>query len=75
MHDGPTEPDERAARLYDVTAARAGRAVLAGCPTSFGLGSRLLGARARADSEGLGRSCFPGVAHGSLTRGARRDPR
>jgi len=53
MHHGPTDPDERAARLYDVTAARAGRAVLAGYSTSFGLGSRLLGARARADIEAV----------------------
>lgn len=49
----PTDPDERAIRLYDSTAARAGRAVLAGYSTSFGLGSRLLGARARADIEAV----------------------
>lgn len=53
MPHPPTDPDERAIRLYDSTAARAGRAVLAGYSTSFGLGSRLLGARARADIEAV----------------------
>ncbi|WP_298459264.1 squalene/phytoene synthase family protein [uncultured Cellulomonas sp.] len=38
-------------RLYDLTAARASRAVLRGYSTSFGLGTRLLGPRARTDIE------------------------
>jgi phytoene synthase len=41
------------ARLYDLTAARASRAVLRGYSTSFGLGTRLLGARARTDIEAV----------------------
>lgn len=53
MTHPPTGPDERAARLYDATAARAGRAVLAGYSTSFGLGSRLLGQRARTDIQAV----------------------
>jgi phytoene/squalene synthetase len=53
MRHPPTDPDERAIRLYDSTAARAGRAVLACYSTSFGLGSRLLAARARADIEAV----------------------
>jgi phytoene synthase len=53
MRHPPTDPDERAIRLYDSTAARASRAVLACYSTSFGLGSRLLGARARADIEAV----------------------
>ncbi|HEY0216047.1 MAG TPA: phytoene/squalene synthase family protein [Cellulomonas sp.] len=39
--------------LYDRTAARASRAVLAGYSTSFGLGTRLLGPRARRDIEAV----------------------
>lgn len=45
--------DERAHRLYDATAQRASRAVLAGYSTSFGLGARLLGDRARRDIEAV----------------------
>jgi 15-cis-phytoene synthase len=41
------------ARLYDLTAARASRAVLRGYSTSFGLGTRVLGARARTDIEAV----------------------
>lgn len=41
------------AALYDRTAARASRAVLAGYSTSFGLGTRLLGPRARHDIEAV----------------------
>lgn len=41
------------AALYDRTAARASRAVLAGYSTSFGLGTRLLGPRARRDIEAV----------------------
>lgn len=41
------------AALYDRTAARASRVVLAGYSTSFGLGTRLLGARARGDIEAV----------------------
>jgi phytoene/squalene synthetase len=50
-----TAPDHRsaAAALYDRTAARAARTVLAGYSTSFGLGTRLLGARARRDIEAV----------------------
>ena len=40
-------------RLYDRTAARTSRVVLRGYSTSFGLGARLLGARARADIEAV----------------------
>jgi 15-cis-phytoene synthase len=39
--------------LYDRTAARTSRVVLRGYSTSFGLGSRLLGGRARADIEAV----------------------
>lgn len=39
--------------LYDRTAARASRAVLAGYSTSFGIGTRLLGPRARRDIEAV----------------------
>ncbi|GIG30824.1 phytoene/squalene synthase family protein [Cellulomonas marina] len=39
--------------LYDATAARASRDVLAAYSTSFGLGTRLLGARARRDIEAV----------------------
>ncbi len=39
--------------LYDRTAARTSRVVLRGYSTSFGLGARLLGARARADIEAV----------------------
>jgi phytoene/squalene synthetase len=48
-------PGARAAghALYDRTAARASRAVLAGYSTSFGLGTRLLGPRARRDIEAV----------------------
>jgi phytoene/squalene synthetase len=50
-----TPPGVRAASaaLYDRTAARASRAVLAGYSTSFGLGTRLLGPRARRDIEAV----------------------
>lgn len=41
------------AALYDRTAARAARTVLAGYSTSFGLGTRLLGPRARRDIEAV----------------------
>jgi len=41
------------AALYDRTAARASRVVLAGYSTSFGLGTRLLGPRARRDVEAV----------------------
>jgi phytoene/squalene synthetase len=41
------------AALYDRTAARASRTVLAGYSTSFGLGTRLLGPRARRDIEAV----------------------
>jgi phytoene/squalene synthetase len=49
------DPGVRAASaaLYDRTAARASRAVLAGYSTSFGLGTRLLGPRARRDIEAV----------------------
>jgi len=43
----------RAMRLYDRTAARASAAVLAAYSTSFGLGTHLLGARARRDIEAV----------------------
>ncbi|GHS87483.1 phytoene synthase [Actinomycetota bacterium] len=43
----------RAELLYDRTSARASRAVLAGYSTSFGLGTRLLGPRARRDIEAV----------------------
>ncbi|MFI2754159.1 phytoene/squalene synthase family protein [Cellulomonas sp. P22] len=43
----------RADELYDVTARRASRAVLAEYSTSFGLGTRLLGGRARRDIEAV----------------------
>ena len=49
MRPAPDDAHERAARLYDATAARASQAVLAGYSTSFGLGTRLLGPRARQD--------------------------
>ncbi|WP_164983795.1 phytoene/squalene synthase family protein [Cellulomonas endophytica] len=39
--------------LYDRTAARTSRAVLGAYSTSFGLGTRLLGARGRADIEAV----------------------
>ena len=39
--------------LYDRTAARASRAVLRGYSTSFGLGARVLGTRARTDIEAV----------------------
>jgi len=39
--------------LYDRTAARTSRVVLRGYSTSFGLGARLLGSRARADIEAV----------------------
>lgn len=42
-----------AQRLYDVTAARASRAVLRAYSTSFGLGARLLPPRARLDIEAV----------------------
>lgn len=45
--------DGRADDLYDVTAGRASRVVLAGYSTSFGLGTRLLGGRARRDIEAV----------------------
>lgn len=41
------------AALYDRTAARASGTVLAGYSTSFGLGTRLLGPRARRDIEAV----------------------
>lgn len=41
------------AALYDRTAARAARTVLAGYSTSFGLGTRVLGPRARRDIEAV----------------------
>ena len=41
------------ADLYDRTAARTSRVVLRGYSTSFGLGARLLGPRARADIEAV----------------------
>jgi len=44
---------QEAATLYDRTAARASGVVLAGYSTSFGLGSRLLGRRARRDIEAV----------------------
>ncbi|HEY0187362.1 MAG TPA: squalene/phytoene synthase family protein [Cellulomonas sp.] len=42
-----------AGTLYDRTAARASRTVLSGYSTSFGLGTRVLGVRARQDIEAV----------------------
>jgi phytoene/squalene synthetase len=53
MRHAPPTADERAVRLYDTTAQRASRAVLAAYSTSFGLGARLLGERARRDIEAV----------------------
>ena len=53
MRLAATATDERAIRLYDATAARASRTVLAAYSTSFRLGSRLLGSRGRADIEAV----------------------
>jgi 15-cis-phytoene synthase len=50
---GPVGAREAAGALYDRTAARASRTVLAGYSTSFGLGTRLLGPRARRDIEAV----------------------
>jgi phytoene synthase len=53
MRRAAPDPHERAVRIYSATAARASRAVLAGYSTSFGLGTRLLGAQGRADIEAV----------------------
>jgi phytoene synthase len=53
MRRAAPDPQERAVRIYSATAARASRAVLAGYSTSFGLGTRLLGAQGRADIEAV----------------------
>lgn len=50
---GPHGARAASAALYDRTAARASRVVLAGYSTSFGLGTRLLGSRARRDIEAV----------------------
>ncbi|QGQ18461.1 squalene synthase [Cellulomonas sp. JZ18] len=49
---GPDQ-DAPAGRLYDATAARASAVVLRAYSTSFGLGTRLLGGRARHDIEAV----------------------
>jgi phytoene/squalene synthetase len=58
LRPGPRRPDggrvrDASAALYDRTAARASSTVLAGYSTSFGLGTRLLGPRARRDIEAV----------------------
>ncbi|MGN8244723.1 phytoene/squalene synthase family protein [Cellulomonas soli] len=50
---GPVAAIERSRRLYDATAGRTSRTVLHAYSTSFGMGTRLLGARARHDIEAV----------------------
>ncbi|WP_448630440.1 phytoene/squalene synthase family protein [Cellulomonas soli] len=47
------EAVERSRRLYDTTAGRTSRTVLHAYSTSFGMGTRLLGVRARHDIEAV----------------------